>query len=137
MAALTITAANIVPVSGFSRVSPDPIAATTIAQGEACYINSSSLAALAQCDGTATEATVAGIAVNAALAGQPVCLQSGGSLGFGAILTAGTPYAVGRVAGQIIPVSDLASTDKISYLGIASTTSNLVLGINNTGVTKA
>lgn len=135
MAALTITAANIIPVSGYSY--EDLIAAVTVTRGQVCYANASNQAALAQCDGTALEATIKGIALNDAGANQPVRLQTGGSLGFGAILTAGQIYALGRVAGEIVPISDLLATDKVSYLGHASTTGNLVLGINNTGVTKA
>lgn len=135
MAAVTITAASIIPAASYAYV--DTVAAATITRGQVCYLNSSNQAALAQCDGTATEATIAGVALNDAGAGQPIRLQNGGSLGMGTVLTAGVPYCVGTTAGQIVPFADIASTNKVSYLGVASTTSNLVIGINNTGVTLA
>lgn len=135
MTAISITAGNIIPATSYAYV--DTVAATTITRGQVCYLNASNQAALAQCDGTALEATVAGIALNDAGAGQPIRLQNGGTMGMGAVLTAGVPYCVGATAGQIVPFEDIVSTNKVSFLGVASTTSNLVIGINNTGVTLA
>jgi len=135
VAAIVITASAIIPASGYSYT--DLVSAATITQGQACYVNASNQAALAQCDGTAIEATFAGIALNSALASQPIRLITGGSLGMGVCLTAGVPLCVGATAGQIVSFSDLVSTNKVAYIGTPSTTSNLVMGINNTGVTLA
>ena len=133
MADLTITASAIVPVSGFTPY--DGTAGVTITAGQVCYLDAATnLVKLADADLSSAAATVKGIALHAALANQPLRLIIGGSLGMGAILTAGVFYYLSDVAGAIRPVADIGSGDRVSLLGYGSTTSNLVLSIVNTDV---
>jgi hypothetical protein len=132
MADLTITAANIIPVSGYSEYQGT--AGATITAGQVVYLDSNSLLQLADNNGAAALATVKGIALHAALANQPLKIIIAGSLGFGAILTAGNFYYLSETAGAICPWGDLGAGERVSQIGYASTTSNMVLNIVNTGV---
>jgi len=129
---LTITDSAIIPVSGFTPF--DGTAGATTTAGLACYLDAAALTIkIADNDTSSATATVKGISLHAALAGQPLRLIIGGSLGMGAILTAGVFYYLGEDGG-ICPVADLASPEWVSLIGYGSTTSNLVLSIVNTGV---
>ena len=136
MADLTITTTAVIPVAGFS--SHDCLAGVAIEIGQTCYVLSTdSKAYLADAD-AAGKVTVKGIALNKAVAAnQPVKLMTGGNLGLGAILTATEQYVLSDTAGGIMPIGDLDSGDTLSVIGHASTTSNLVVAINNTGTAKA
>lgn len=134
MADLIITEANTIPVAGFTF--HDGTSGEDIDTGEVCYIDTanSNVLKLAQADGTALEATVKGIATHKSLSGQPLRLITAGSLGFGAILTAAVEYYLSETAGKIAVRADLTSSSYVVRLGTASTTSNLVQVIDNTGV---
>ena len=125
MAALTITAANVIPVSGYSFKTRLSAAAITI--GQSLYVDSSDQWALADADALATGVAVAISLSQAAAAGQPVIGITGGDLGLGAILTVGIPYCVGLAGGSIGPYSDLASGDFPCLVGWPTTTANLRL----------
>lgn len=132
---LTITAANVVPATGYQFT--DGVAGETITRGQTVYLKASdSRWWKSQADGTSAESTVIGIALQDAGAGQPLRVQTGGDLGVGAILTVGQVYVVSATAGGIAPYSDLASTNYVSILGVASSTSNLKLKIFATAVAK-
>lgn len=133
---LTITAANIVPVDGYG--SYDGVAGATITAGQVVYVDTADSNKIKLCDanGSAIASKLKGISVHAALSGQPVKVQTNGNLGFGAILTVGQIYCVSATAGGICPYADLTTGDKVNIIGVASTTSNLVFGINATEITK-
>jgi preprotein translocase subunit Sec61beta len=132
MADLTITVANIIPVTGYTAY--DGTAGATITAGLVCYYDESAgTIKIADNDTSAATATVKGIALHAALASQPLRLIIAGSLGMGAILTAGVFYYLSDDGG-ICPVADLGTPERVSLIGYGSTTSNLVLTIVNTGV---
>lgn len=127
MTALTITAANIVPVTGFS-VENNYLAGASITRGQSVYFDTTtSTWKLADSNSTAATAGSGGvgIALNDAAASQPIAVQIGGSLGFGAILTRGKLYCPGATAGSIVPYEDLTTADYVTILGIATSTSNL------------
>lgn len=133
IADLVITVANIIPVSGYTPY--DGTAGATITAGQVCYYDESAQTIkLADNNGTAALAVAKGIALHAALASQPIRLIIGGSLGVGAILTAGVFYYLSDTAGGICPVADLLAGERVSLIGYGSTTSNLVLSIVNTTV---
>ena len=112
------------------------IAGAAVTAGQAVYQNSSdSKFYLAQCDGTTAEATVYGIALNNAAAGQYLTVQTGGDITIGATVTVGTTYVVSANAGGIAPQADLVSTNKLSYIGYGKTTSVLTINRTTTGVT--
>lgn len=132
MAELVITAANIIPVTGYS--SQTAIAGEALTRGQVVYIKASdSKYWLAQHDGTAAEAGAVGIALQDVAAGQPVQAITAGSLGFGAILTVGVTYCLGATAGAICVDADVGSSDYKTIIGVASTTSNMVLKIFASG----
>lgn len=132
MADLVITAANVVP--GANAVFQQGPAAVTITQGQTVYLDSSTgTVKLADADLSAAAASVSGIAVSSALAGQIVVFQVSGTLAFGAILTAAKPYFLSATAGAIAPAADLTTNWRTSLLGFASSTSNLLLNIFNSG----
>jgi hypothetical protein len=131
MADIVLTAANIIPGTG--AIFATGIAGATITQGQPVYLDTSTgTIKLADANLSQAAATVAGIAINSALANQQVSYQTAGTLAFGAILTAGKVYVNSATGGAIAPVADLASGWYTTILGVASSTSNLVLSINNT-----
>ncbi len=134
MADIVITVASVVPGTGAAYVTG--IAGAAILQGQTVYLDSTTnTVKLAKANTTVLTAAVVGIAVDAALTGQAVTYQTAGNLAFGAILTAGRVYVCsGTAAGGICLANDLTTGWWCSILGIASTTSNLVLGIQNSGL---
>jgi len=135
MADLTITKANVIP--GSNAVIITGTAGGTVTTGQPVYADSSDGNALKAADADAeATAAVVGIAVNDALDGQPLSYVSQGNLAFGAILTAGQIYVASTTTGGIAPYSDLGSGDYVGILGVASTTSNLVVKLNASGTAK-
>jgi hypothetical protein len=131
---LTVTAASVVPDSGYQYV--DVTAGVTITAGQAVFLDStnSSKAALAKSD-TAAHATISGIALQNASAGQPIRIMTGGTLNPGATVTVGKVYVVSANGGGIAPVSDLASGNYVTIIGIGTTSSKIVLSFKVSGVT--
>jgi len=132
MADLSITTTNMIAVSGYYPV--DLLAGEAVARGKVAYTKAADGAAwIATAVGTSAQAAVTGIFLNDGAAGQPVRMISSGNLAFGAILTVGMIYVLSD-AGAIAPISDLATSDFVSVIGIATTTSNMLLTIINSGV---
>lgn len=129
MAALSITAANVAASTGAKTKSGT--GGATFVQGKAVAFDETSTGewVLAQCDGTTTEAGLygVGVALNAGADGQPIDVQFEGEITIGATVTVGTIYCVGATAGDIVPFSDLVSTNKITVLGIGISASKIKL----------
>jgi len=135
MADLSITAANVAAAAG--EVSKQEwVAGATITAGQALYIDSaaSNVAKLAQSDGTSAEAEVKGIAMHGASSGQPVIIATSGDIDLGATLTVGTVYVLSQTAGGICPVGDLATSDYVSIIGVATAADELKIILTNSGV---
>ena len=117
MAALPITASQVLPVSGLRETG---IGGAAITQGQAVHYDGAGKWKPAQCDGTAVEAGAEkyGIALTACAAdGQPVVVALPGAvvnLGAGAAAVAGTVYFVGATAGALNVAGDLSSTNKVT-----------------------
>lgn len=136
MADLSITAANVVAQSGASTASGT--AGDTITAGMSLYSDSSDSNKLKKADAdVATTAACVGIALHGASSGQPLKYQTGGNLTAGATLTVGETYVVSTTAGGIAPISDLASGDYVSILGVASSASTLAMTMVISGTAKA
>lgn len=138
MASLTITVGNMIPVAGYQAES-GYLAGATITRGQSVYLDSTtSTWKLADCDASAAAAGSAGIGISLSdvVATQPMLVQQGGDLGFGAILTVGQIYCVAATAGEICPYSDLTTNGRVTILGVASTTSNLKLRMWASGIAK-
>ena len=137
MADLTITAANV--LAGANSVVESGVAGATITQGNTLYFDTTTNKwKLADND----DATVlvrmsgkGGIALNAASDGQPLSVLRAGNVVIGATLTAGTAYYLSANPGKICPVGDLVTGKTVVLIGIATSTTNLNVAINYTGVT--
>ena len=120
MAALTVTATNVVFVSG--TVTQEVIGETVTA-GQAVYRKAAdSRMWKAQCDGTAAEAAVVGILLSGGAAGQP-CLVAGNgaSINIGAT-TEKVHYFANPTAGGVGLQADILSTQYITRIGYSLTT---------------
>lgn len=136
MADLTITAAQVLPVSGYR--SETRVAGATITAGQAVYRDSSQTWQLADGDAALT-AAAAGIALNGASAGQPCQVQTGGTitLGAGAAPVVGETYCASLTAGGIAPDADILTGDFKTILGIGIGSDQVKLGILVSGVASA
>jgi hypothetical protein len=133
MADLVQTAANVVP--GTPSSIQQGTAGVSITQGQTVYLDAASgTLKLANATTSLASATVAGIALNSALAGQPVSYLTSGQLVLGAILTAGKVYVNSTNSGNMAPIADLASGMRTTILGFAINTTTLQVGIVNSGV---
>lgn len=134
MADLVITPANIIPAG--TAVKETGNAGASILAGQCVYKEAATgQFKLADSNSATVEArTPYGIALNPALTGQPVTVQTSGDLGFGAILTAGSAYFTSETPGGIQPVADLGAGELVTFLGFATTTSNLNVRIISSGV---
>ena len=133
MADLVITAANVALSSGSTG---EATAAATITAGQALALDSSGDAILASDATDAATAACVGIALHGASAGQPIKYANAGSINLGATLSLGKVYVL-STSGGIAPVDDIASTEFITVLGVATTTALLKLSIIQSGVQAA
>lgn len=133
MADLSITAANVALVSGTSGTGT---AGETVTAGQALYLKSAdSRLWLADCDDTSATATIKGVALNGASAGQPLAYaESGAVVTIGATTTIGEIYVLSGTAGGVAPEGDHASDDYVSLIGVGVTAANIKLTIVNSGV---
>jgi hypothetical protein len=136
MADIAVTAASVLPTT--TTVYGRGITAVTVTAGQTVY---SDLATSGQfrlaTNTSAATALLAGIAMHGATAGQPLIIATAGDVTFNAVLTAATAFVLGSVAGGISASADLdASTGTRfgSVLGMATTTTNLLIQISNSGV---
>lgn len=133
MTDLTITASALVP--GANAVIKHGLSGAAIAAGKSVYRDpDDDRVKLADNDAAeAQEHDAVGISLNAtAAAGQPVDYQTGGDLAMGAILTKGESYCVSGTPGGICPRADVTTGDELVILAIATSTSNLAIGIRDT-----
>lgn len=137
MAALSITAANVVP--GSNRVTVTGFAGETITAGMAVYkAAATGLWMKSDADSATAEArSVGGIALTGSSLNQPIVVQTDGDITIGATMAVGTIYCLDTGAGGICPSTDVASTEYQSVIGIARTAAILQMKINNSGVAVA
>lgn len=131
---LVITAANVAAAGGAS-VDRSYNAGATVTAGQTVYLDSStSTWKLAGSNSTAAAAALKGIALHASASGQPLAVQTGGTITIGATTTVGKIYVLSKNSGAIAPVDDLASGNYVTVVGYADTASTIVIGIVNTQV---
>ena len=130
MADLTITAANVLIISGERKFGT---AGAAITAGQSVYLDSATgTIKLAQCDTTDAEAASEGIALHAAGLGQPIVYAGQGSvINIGATTAKTTTYLVSATAGGVAPQADIiTASHRISRLGYATnTTGNFVVDL--------
>lgn len=132
---LTITAASVVPQG--NAIKELGIAGATITAGQVVYKEAAtSQFKLADSNsGTAEAKHPYGIALGGASANQSIVVQRAGDVVIGATLVAGATYWLSETPGGIQPVADLGSTENVALLGIAKSTTVLMLTIIEPGVT--
>lgn len=137
MANLTITAANL--VADYQAVIKTGTAGEALSAGDAIYADSSDSDELKMCqfDNTAAEAAAVGIVLADVIDGATVTYIVSGELAFGSILTAAVVYGLSATFGKIAPVTDLASTEYMTVLGVAKSTSTLQVRIVISGAVLA
>ena len=125
---LVLVPAEVLPGAGAAYTNGSAGAAVTA--GQVCYLDAASKTfKLADATDTAATATVRGIALHGATAGQPLTLQSGGDivLGAGAALVVGGLYVLSGTAGGIAPVAELLAAMHTTLLGVAVSATTLRL----------
>lgn len=134
MTDLSITAASVAKGSGSSVAQGT--AGATITAGQVAYLEAAtSTYKLADSDSVTAEIrSPAGIALHAALAGQPLQVLTGGPITIGATMTAGLAYYLSKTAGGICPVADIASGGYATILGIATSATVLSVKFHESGV---
>lgn len=136
MAALSITAANVAWISGGKNNSYNAGAAITA--GQAIYLDSATNTwKLADGDASAAAADCQGIALNTGVSGQPMTVQTDGTLTIGGTMTLGEVYFVSTTAGAIIPAGDLANPNRTTIIGVATSTTVLTMTRFTSGVVHA
>jgi hypothetical protein len=137
MADLTITAANVVAGSGAKKVTGT--AGATITAGQVVYLDSAdSEYKLADNDSaTAAVRSVAGIALHAALDGQPLTILTGGPITIGATTAVGVVYCLSSTAGGICPSADIAAGDYNTIIGIGTSVTAIDVKLHAAGAVMA
>ena len=132
MADLTVVAANVKPAA--STVTKKGIAGEAISAGESVFKAADGGIELCENDQAALDAACIGVALNDAAVDQPIEYAITGDVNMGAIMTIGQTYVVGAAPGGIAPEVDVIATEFLTVIGVATTTSNLKLGILQSGV---
>ncbi len=135
MADLVVVAANVKPAS--STVTKKGIAGESISAGQSVFKATDGQIELAEKDLTAADAAAVGVSLNDAALDQPVEFAITGDINMGTILAIGQVYIVGAAPGGIAPEADAAATEFLTVIGVATTTSNLKLGLLQSGVAHA
>lgn len=134
MADLTITAASCVPGTG--AVLESGTAGEALTPGQAVYKSSTTgLWMKADSNSATAEARVAtAIAMTTSSTNQPCVVQRAGSLTLGATMTAGLAYYLSDTPGGICPVADVGSGEYVEVIGVATSTTMLLLILVASGV---
>jgi len=134
MADVTFTAANVAAGTGAATV--EGTAGATLTQGLAVYLDrTANTYKIAHCETSSATAAAEGFVLNAASAGQPVVVQTGGNMTCDG-LTANTIYVL-SASGKPCPAADYAAaTDYLTILGVALTTTSLKIGLVVSGSGK-
>ncbi len=137
MADLAPTVGSVFAAAG--SVNKIRTAAVAIAQGEAYYLDSatSDQARLSDADASDAASVCKGIALSACAASQKFVGLEKGDIDMGATLVVGETYVVSGTAGNIAPIGDLANPDRLTIVGLATSTSNLETIFKSTQVTRA
>jgi len=136
MADLSITPANV--VRGTNSTTISGIAGQTITAGAVVYLSpSTNQYLLAQANASSTN-TVSGVALNNCSLNQPIQILSGGDYVCGGTPVVGQSYYLAADnAGAIAPVSDLTTGNYVSFLGIATSNTNIFIQVLNSGTAHA
>lgn len=128
---LTITPANV--LSGTNAAFYQGVAGATITAGQVVTLDATTKRlVLADSNAAAPLATVRGIALHAASTGQPVRIQTNGTITLGGT-TVGAIYVLSATPGGIAPVVELLAGMRTSILGVGAATGTLQMALVNSG----
>ena len=134
MVDIAVTAASVAQGSN-ARIEHGTFGATVTA-GQVVYKDSADdQFKLADANGAAALKVPVGIALNGGADGQPATIQKSGEITVGGTLVAGTVYALSATPGGIAPLADITTGDDVAILGVAKSTTVLMLDIQVSGVT--
>lgn len=129
MADIVITAANVARVNG--AVDNGHLAGSTITAGQVVYLAADNSWKTAAANASAVNAGTngVGIALCGAASGQPVSVQTSGSITAGGTLTQGAVYCVSpTAAGGLAPRADVTTAGHyMTVLGVATSSTVLKL----------
>lgn len=139
MSDLSITAASVAPISGTTGGDTqydEGFSGASVTAGQTVYKDTadSNKLKLADANGASPTFVVAGVALHAASAGQPLKYAKGGRYTAGATLTVGSVYVQSATPGGIAPVADLATGMYTTIIGIAETSAIMRLVLQTAGV---
>ena len=138
MAEITLSAASVKPANP-NTVIGRGTAGVAISAGQVVFLDTDNKLKLASANAVGSAAAV-GVALNSAAADQPLAYAISGDVtgtGSPTAMTAATVYVLGSSAGTIMLMSDLDLTSGNRYgtiVGIATSATNLRVGINASGV---
>jgi hypothetical protein len=136
MADYVITPAN-VKISGSNVRTSTVQVGEAVTEGQALYLdNTSGKYMLADATDT-TKALVAGVTLTSSDLDGYALMQTSRTYFAGTTLVKGDPVFLSATAGggDLCPHADLVSTNAVTLIGFASSTSEIELSINPTGIT--
>jgi hypothetical protein len=138
MAAISVTASQVLAGTGDDASFSQGVASATITAGQALYAHTDGTIKGAITTTAATAACL-GIALHAALSGQPIRYQTAGNITIGAAatMTVGESYFVDIAAGGISPAADVGTGEFSTFIGTAVTAAILKIRILASGVAHA
>lgn len=133
MATISLTDIELV-----SNTTPELyLANETILAGELFFLDAAERANKAV-NNDASKDEIAGVAIQKATAGNIVVgIPNGATIQVSNVLTVGDVYILAAAAGDIMLANELLATQFLSVFGSVTTTSRIVMDINNTGSQKA
>ncbi len=136
MADYTITTAN-VKISGSNVRTSTVQVGEAVSEGQAVYLDSATSKYLLADATDTTKGLVAGITLTSASTDGYALIQTSRTYFAGTTLVKGDPVFLSATAGggKLAPHADLGSTNAVTLIGFASSTSEIELAINPTGIT--
>ena len=135
MSDVNLTEASVKPTS--TTIKQMVTFGATIVQGTIVYRDSADNEyKVADCTTSATTANACGMALSSGADGQRGWIATGGDVTVDNVSLA-APVLILSEAGQMCPSADLADDDYITVIGVASSTTNLKLKFNPSGVVAA
>lgn len=136
MADLVVTAGNV--LAGTGAKTKTVTAGVTITAGQTVYKDASDSGKYKLAIDTSVAASnVEGIALHGASNGQPLTILTGGSINPGATVAVGVVYGVTDTGGGIGAISERNAGDYISVIGIGTTTTNIAVNLQVSGIAMA
>lgn len=133
MTDIAVTAANVIGDGGSPRETGT--AAVAVTAGQAVYLDTTVNKYKLSDSNLAGAKTVRGIALNNAAINQPLTIQKSGPITIGGTLVKGTNYCQSTTPGGICPQADITTGGDVVVLGVATSTTSLLLNIQVLGIT--